>query len=179
MRLLMLCGFLLVLSSCRKDVSQLPDETENGSNTFGAKVNGVNWAPSGFGVVPTAPVLEAWFTDGGNSLVINARNFSRSPAETEFEILVRNINSTGTYPLNESTAKYPNHTSSYGYYIERRFTPREEWITNAAAGGRVIITRFDRNARVVSGTFEFNASHTNNTSAPLTVTEGRFDVVYQ
>lgn len=175
-----LFSFILIttLISCKKDIDELPDATQTGANTFGARVNGTFWMPQGFGVVPTTPTLEANFA-GSNSIRINARNFGSSPTETEMEIILFNITGPGTFLLNQNTAKYPNHSSSYGYYVERRFTPKYEWITSATHTGRVDVTRYDKTARVISGTFEFTAKEISDGTSPLLVTEGRFDLPIQ
>lgn len=166
------------LFACQKDVDELPEASQTGTNTFGARINGNFWMPQGFGVVPTTPILEANFA-GSNSIRINARNFGSSPTETEMEIILFNITGPGTYLLNQTTAKYPNHSASYGYYVERRFTPKYEWITSATHTGRVDVTRYDKTAKIISGTFEFSAKEMSDATSPLSVTEGRFDLPIQ
>jgi len=167
----------LFLSSCKKDIENLPEPTQTGANTFGAKINGENWGPLKGGIVPTAPILEARFGNG-TSIFINARNFSRSPRESEMEIYVDNVTGPGTYSFNQNTAPFPNHTASYAYYVKRNFTVEDEWITSTAATGQITITRFDVDGRVVSGTFQF-AANARFGSAPINVSEGRFDVTIQ
>ena len=169
---------VLLLASCKKEVDELPAPTDTGSNTFGLKLDGEFWVPQKFGIVPTAPILEARYT-GTGGLFINARNFASSPTETEFEIYLQNVTGPGNYPLNQLTYKYPNQQASYGYYIKRRLMPLNEWITSDRFTGNVSITKFDRSANIVSGTFEFTAGSIDSTAAPITVTEGRFDVKIQ
>lgn len=164
-------------SSCKKEIENLPDATQSGAGTFGAKVNGENWGPLKAGIVPTAPLLEARFA-AGNSVVINARNFSRTPIETEMEIYLKGVTGPGTYQLNQTTNAYPNQSASYAYYVKRNLNIEDEWITSTAATGEVVITRFDTASRILAGTFRFTANAKYG-SAPLTVTEGRFDVKVQ
>ena len=171
--LLTFLSFWLV--SCKKNVDELPPATETGANTFGAKVNGEFWVPQGFGIMPTAPILEARFTPG-NNLFINARNFGSSSTETEFEIYLQGVNAPGTYLLNANTAKYPNQSANYAYYIKRRFTPKNEWMTTASYTGVVNITKVDIPNKIVSGTFQFTGINLDGPSEPLNVTEGRFDI---
>ena len=177
-KLLVICAALLVLAGCKKDIDELPEATQTGANTFGAKLDGALWVPQKFGIAPTAPLLEARYT-GTNSIFINARNFSSSPTETEFEIYIRNIPGPGTYPLNQDTDHYPNESASYGYFIKRKLMPLNEWITTSGQTGSVTITRFDTVNHIISGTFEFRAASTDDTAAPISVTEGRFDVKIQ
>ncbi len=172
---LVLLFSVLLLTRCSKDISELPAPTQTGANTFGAKVNGEMWVPQGFGIVPASNILEARYAFN-NSVFINARNFSSSPTETEFEISIQNITGPGTYLLNQNTGIYPSNTSSYGYFVRRKFSPINHWITNNQYSGRVEITRYDVTNNIISGTFEFNAINMSNDPEPLTVTEGRFDV---
>lgn len=168
-------GAIVVLFfSCSKEVTELPPPTETGANTFGCKVNGEFWVPAGFGVVPTAPILEARFMPG-RDFIINARNFSKSPTETEFEIFIKAVRDTGVYYLN-TTVSYPTQASNYAYYVKRKVTPLNEWITSSQYTGSVTITRCDTINHIVSGMFQFNAINMYNDPASLTVTEGRFDV---
>jgi Family of unknown function (DUF6252) len=167
----------VLFSACKKEIKNLPDETQTGAGTFGAKVNGENWGPLGAGILPTAPVLEARFA-GDNSVFINARNFSRTPIETEMEIFLKNIPGPGTILLNQATEAYPNQSASYAYYVKRNVNLEDYWITGSAATGEVNVTKFDMANHIISGTFQFTAN-AHYGSAPLTVTEGRFDVKIQ
>jgi hypothetical protein len=158
----------------KKKLSNLPEPTQTGANTFGAKLNGENWGPLTAGIIPTLPILEARFS-GDSSVVINARNFSRTPTETEMEIYLNHVSAPGTYKLNQVTAAYPNQTASYAHYVKRKITIEDEWITNAENGGEVEVTKIDWENKIISGTFNFTAKPLYN-SGLLTVTEGRFDV---
>ena len=169
---------VLTLASCKKEITELPEATETGANTFGAKLDGTFWGPRKFGIAPTTPILEARFSIN-NSVYINARDFSSSPTETEFEIYLQNVTGPGTIFLNQNTGNYPNNNASYAYYIKRKFMPLNEWITSTQYTGVVNVTRFDVVNRIVSGTFEFMAGSTDGTAAPINVTEGRFDVKVQ
>ncbi len=175
-KILISCLSVALLASCKKEVTELPGATQTGANTFGAKVNGVFWAPQGFGPFPANDILEARMS--GHDIVINARNFSSSPNETEFQLTIFNVFAPGTYLLN-SDVIHPNGAASYGYYVKRNFTPDNEWLTSSTYTGRVIITRIDDVNMIVSGTFEFNALNIYNAPEPITVTEGRFDLKIQ
>lgn len=167
--------FLLLLTACEKDAEELPEATQTGANTFGARLDGALWTPQHFTSLGSSTILEALYTGSGD-LLINARNFKSSPNETEFEIFIKNIAGPGTYPLNQPTAKYPLQSASYGYYIKRKFMPLNEWMTNATYPGSITISRIDTAAGVVSGTFAFNAACIDSSAGPITVTEGRFDI---
>lgn len=168
---------LVGFASCKKEIKTLPDETQTGAGTFGAKINGENWGPLKAGILPTAPILEASFA-GNNSVIIHARNFSRTPIETEMEIFLKNVTAPGIYPLNQTTSKSPNQSASYAYYVKRNLNVEDEWITGSAATGQVEVTKIDTANRIIAGTFQFTANAKYG-SAPITVTEGRFDVKIQ
>lgn len=173
--LLFLSFVIVFFSSCSKEITELPPATQTGANTFGCSVDGKFWAPAGFGIIPTAPILEARFMPG-KDFIINARNFSHSPNETEFEIFIKSVTAPGTYLLNSVTAKYPSQNANYAYYVKRKFTPQNEWITSDQYTGSVTITRCDTINHIVSGTFEFSAINLYNSPQPLSVADGRFDV---
>ena len=169
----LLIGFLV--NSCVKEITELPPATQTGANTFGCKVDGAFWVPSGFGIIPTASKLEARMLPD-NTLIINARNFSKSPTETEFEIQIRNVTAPGEYLLNRNTG-YPPTGVNYAYYVRRKFNPLNEWITNTRNTGKVIITKAESGSNeIVSGTFEFNAISIYDSINVVHITEGRFDV---
>jgi len=161
---------------CKKEVSELPPATQTGANTFGLKIDGQFWVPAGFGIVPTAPTLEAHFI--GNDLRINARNFSSSPTETEFELFITGVTEPGIYLLN-TTVGYPSSAASYAYYVHRKLTPDNEWMTSTQYTGSVTVSKIDTVNKFVSGTFEFQAINLYNTPQPVSITEGRFDVKTQ
>ena len=173
--ILALAVLALLFSSCKKNVDALPAATQTGANTFGAKVDGKLWVPQGFGAFPANDILEARMS--GHDIVINARNFSSSPNETEFQLTIYNVTAPGTYLFNTNVT-HPNGAASYGYYVKRNITPQNEWLTSSIYTGQVNITRIDDVNMIVSGTFEFNAGSIYN-SEVLHVTEGRFDVKIQ
>jgi hypothetical protein len=162
-----------VLFSCKKEIKELPANTQTGANTFGAKINGEFWTPQGFGPIPANDILEAAAL--GDDIRIYARNFASSPNETEFAFYIQNVLAPGTYSLN-TTAAHPTTATSYAYYVKRRLTPISEWVTSPSKTGSVTITKIDRVAKIVSGTFEFTATPLVSGDAPLVVTEGRFDI---
>gem|GEM_PF-2146744 len=167
-----------MLFGCRKEVKELAPETATGAGTFGANVNGTLWAPLGFGIVPTAPLIEASF-GGGDDYFINARNFSCSPNESEFEFFLKDVKGPGTYLLNQNTQIRPSHRASYAYYVERRGRPLREWITSQQTPGTVVITRVDKSNRILAGTFRLRMKPLSGDGGIIEVTDGRFDVRIQ
>ena len=175
-KLLIICISAFILFSCKKKVDELPPATQTGANTFGAKVNGEFWVPQGFGALPANDILEARRT--GQDLIINARNFASSPNESEFILYVQNVTTTGVYPMNTNIV-HPSWDASYAYYVKRRLTPENEWVTSATSTGSVTITRIDTVNGIASGTFQFNMLNIDGAPQPVSVTDGRFDVRLQ
>ncbi|HEX4876356.1 MAG TPA: DUF6252 family protein, partial [Chitinophagaceae bacterium] len=135
--------------------------------------NGEIWVPQGFGPFPANNLLEV--RKLGPNMYIHARNFSRSPKETEFEFFLMDVTGPGVYRLN-STSSYPTQAVSYGYYVKRNLTPTNEFMTSATHTGTVTITKLDTVNFIVSGTFQFTASDISGSDPPITVSEGRFDI---
>jgi hypothetical protein len=173
----LILSFILItaISSCNKTISELPAASETGANTFGATVDGNFWSPQGFAGLPAANKLVARYL--GTTFFLKAQNFASSPTETEFDITVVNMTSTGTYPLN-ADASHPNYNNSYGYYVKRNLSPINEWITSTSHTGSVTISKLDLANHIISGTFQFSAGELTNPASVLNVTDGRFDVKY-
>lgn len=163
-------ALLLFFSSCKKNISELPEAPGNGSEVFGASINGKLWVPQKFGIMPSAQILEAHY-EPENSVVINARNFASSPNESEFELRIKNIAGPGIYMLG-------GDSGNSAYYVERKITPKDEWKTNQQYTGSVTITVNDRTNKIIAGSFQFQAASLYGRD-PITVTDGRFDVKVQ
>ena len=161
---------VVLLASCKKKISELPDAPGTGSETFGAEVNGKLWVPQKFGIMPFAQILEANY-EPNNSVVIHARNFASSPKESEFEFRLKNITVPGVYILG-------GDSGNSAYYVERKFTPTDAWKTDAQHTGTITIAVNDKTYRIIAGTFQFEAASLYG-RAPLTVTSGRFDLKVQ
>ena len=163
-----------LLAACKKKIEDLPPATQTGSNSFGAKVDGALWVPQGFGSFPANDILHSQLFPSGD-LRIQAKNFSSSPNETEFDMFITGITGPGTYLLNNNVS-YPSLSASFGYFVKRNLTPSNEWMTSSSVTGSVTITKFDAAHHIVAGTFQFNAASLYTPSQILSVTEGRFDL---
>lgn len=174
-----LLSSLLIFAGCKKSVDSLPEATQTGANTFGLNLDGKFWVPQKFAGI-NAPTLEAQLSGANvNALLITAQNFASEPTESEFQLYIKNITGTGTYQLNQNTDILPNAAGSYAYYVKRKINPLNEWITNTQYTGSVTITKWDLPNMIVSGTFEFKAGSMDSSAAPITVTDGRFDIKLQ
>lgn len=176
--ILLLLSSFIILAGCKKSVDSLPEATQTGANTFGLKLDGQFWVPQKFAGI-NAPILTAQLTGANqNDLIVTAQNFASEPTETEFKLYIKNITGAGTYQFNQNT-DINNGASSYAYYVKRRINPLNEWITSNQYTGSVTITKWDLPNMIVSGTFEFKAGSMDSSAAPITVTDGRFDIKLQ
>lgn len=176
---ILLGGFslLVFLSACNKAVDELPPATATGSNTFGAKIDGENWAPARFGIVPANNLLEAYWSST-ESIIITARNFSATPTETILELQISGLNDhQSTYLLNQNVTR-PTQLG-YANFLKNKITPLDEWQTSSVHTGSVTITKWDKVNHILAGTFEFKAGSLQNAGQSISVTDGRFDVKYQ
>lgn len=175
----LLLSSFIISAGCKKSVDSLPEATQTGANTFGLKLDGQYWIPQNFAGI-NSPILSAQLSGANqNNLMLRAQNFASEPTETEFQLYIKNITGTGTYELNQNTDINPNAAGNYAYYVKRKINPLNEWITSSQYTGSVTITKWDLSNMIVSGTFEFKAGSMDSSAAPITVTDGRFDIKLQ
>lgn len=144
---------LFVFYSCNEDTSidttVMPEETTKGANTFGCLVDGWLYVGGRYNNYTYDPLWGEW---GGNQSIL----FNYYPSEELMEVQVKvkedlfikfNIEN----PQHGATVRFYDATFG-GEYLEE---------------GKVTITRFDKDANIISGRFEGGR-----------ITHGRFDVVY-
>lgn len=175
---------LLALGACKKKEVypelRLPAATQSGANTAGAKIDGKVWVPET--TLFVGPAISASYQRSGSKRTLRL-DFSRVPAaesspfnETSFLFYVPDVRSTGTVSLNQTAQPmFPSLTPAYATFEYAKPSPGREFITGPDASGQLTITRLDTVARIVAGTFEFQARETRGTGT-VTVSEGRFDV---
>ena len=198
----LLLGSLLGLTQCLllpDDVSmpedKMPAATQTGANTAGCIVDGLTWVPRREGFLfggNYSPIDVQWGKVGGGRhplellLVKNIDDVTQVHGETSLKLYLPDITQPGTFildqPGNPSVVNGPN---AYGVFSFNKPSPDQVLLTGPGAPGRLVVTRLDTSAHVVSGTFEFtpiqgNGGLTGNgTPIPggktARITEGRFD----
>jgi hypothetical protein len=173
-----LIAIIVFITSCKKSVDPLPSETATGANTFGCKINGVAYIPSGGD--PSSgiyPISGGPYADpvGNRGLYIQTIS-----GKQDLDLYLKNATDTGMYLLNKTAT--PLHISvlseSYACYGETGLgISNNYFVTNPTSTGIIKITRFDRTARIVAGTFSFTAYNA-ITKTTVVVTDGRFDRKY-
>jgi hypothetical protein len=164
---------LFIQSSCKKE--KLPPETAIGANTFGCRVNGEIFMPSGGDASwGWYPVEGGAFQDVDGNVGLYIRTVS---GNTKFiDLYIKKVTSTGIYNLNFNTAPFPIavRAENYGYYgIKDNSGNYSDFVTSTQYTGWVNL-KFKAN-RIYAGTFEFTA-YNQKTGETVTITDGRFDV---
>ncbi len=164
--------YSLLFFSCQKE--KLPKPTQEGKNTFGCKINGKNWVPSGGGGFSGIKPVDGGFFENINTIYIRAYSKDES-----VQLYLRDVFNIGEYSLSSNTIPMPDNLDpkSYGLYSVRKDNATSTYITNTMHAGKVIISNRDTVNKIISGTFEFTAVNSNGKT--VKITDGRFDVKKQ
>ena len=159
-----IAAFLLVhLFSCEQE-EVLPHATQEGKNTFGCLINGDVWVPKGYNGTPK---LDLSYDPGyaGGALNLNAYRISGENREY-LTIFASEVKSKGVYELvdTDSAAAIFRISGRCSYDLD----------DNVERTGKLIITNFDLDKAIISGTFEFTLAKPGCDT--IRVTEGRFDM---
>lgn len=174
--LLLLLTITLTLSCCKKDddqstnpIDQLPPATQTGEQTFGCLINGEAFVPPSFG--NNAPGAFYQFVDGAYTLSIYG-SISGGPNLKSINIgcldmpLIQETN----YTLRERITN--NYFGSYNIGGGITYSGR----SSTEYPGTLVITNFDPENFIISGTFEFTVL--DNDGSEINITNGRFDMNY-
>ena len=167
---------LLLLTTCQK--YKLPPETQEGKNTFGCKINGKNWVPTG----------KSGSFSGGRLSAVNGEFRRLYPSTTldfdlyiqaykdeeSVELFARSVTEPGTYPLKFLTETKPNAVRPLNYGVVR-YDRQTEYVSTNTYTGSITVVWADTPNKILSGTFEFTAVNRTNPSQTIRVTNGRFD----
>ena len=198
----LLLGSLLGLTQCLllpDDVSmpedKLPAATQTGANTAGCIVDGLTWVPRETGIMfggNSSPIIVHWGKVRGGQhplslvLIKNIDDVTHVHGETHLSLYLPDITRPGTFALDQAgNPSVVNGPTAYGLFSFNKPSPDQVLLTGPGAPGRLVVTRLDTVARIVSGTFEFTPVEGsggltgNGTPIPggktVRVTQGRFD----
>lgn len=157
---------LLLLTQCKKadPESALPPETQTGANTFGCLLNGQPWTPQGNDGTAN---YTSYLDKDANGDIFDIHTYQISQRQS-MVLYVTRIKGIGTYSFRSpqrSRASFDNQIA--GCYWSSRDS------ATTYRRGTLTITRLDRSAGVVSGTFAFTLYQPGCDS--VRVTQGRFD----
>lgn len=175
-KLILLLLTTFTLSCCNDDdkpkteLEKLPPATQTGAQTFGCLIDGKAFVPPKFG--SNAPNAFYQFVDGAYTLGINASTGGG------FELKSINIGCLDM-PLITLDSYNLREFISGNYFGEYREAAGFKFDGSSFSQnpGSLIITRFDSENFIISGTFSFKAKDL-NTGAIVEITEGRFDMNY-
>ena len=170
--------------------SNLPALTTEGKNTFGCKIDGVNFLPKQkvIGTPYYIPELRAVYVYdkyyfNGYHLSINAINFVLDKnIHIEMTATETPLEQGKTYPITlNQEGNINGYYEYYGKSVENGdgtgFTPYYKYYTNNEFDGELEIVKLDTENKIISGRFWFHCQEI-NTNEIVKITEGRFDIKY-
>lgn len=163
---------LLLLAQCKKadpdPVSALPPETQTGAGTFGCLLNGQPWTPLGNNGYSNYSVSYDSTYRKGTLNVGCYRYIGKGANDVQIiGFASDSVQGTGTYPLT-----VPKRQEGIFKDLTRnicQFPGGDPYYRR----GKLTITRLDKQAGVISGTFAFTLWQPSCDS--VRITQGRFD----
>jgi hypothetical protein len=161
---------LLLLTQCKKDdpTSSLPPATQTGANTFGCLVNGQPWTPLGYSGFANYQVSYDPTYANGTLNVSCYRYLGDGATDVQFVgFYLDSLQTAGTYSLT-----IPGHREGIFEDLTRstcQFKGSDPYYRR----GQIVITRLDKRAGFISGTFAFTLYKPGCDS--VRITQGRFD----
>lgn len=147
----------------------LPEATQKGANTAGCKVDGKVWVVSRNYIPKIGGGGTYVEKNGGYEIVrLNVRKVFDEGSQLYIKIYTDSVKINKKYIFIENDSMA---FSNRAMYIPEFFG--EGYL---ATKGHMIITHLDRDKKVVSGTFEFEAK--NREGRIIKITQGRFDKRY-
>ena len=175
---------LLTLTQCSKCTRDdptpadparlLPPATQTGANTFGCLLNGQAYTPQGRVGLGANFAVDYDPTFNGGDLIVRTYRGDGQGGNVAIDLHCVPIPGTGTYSLN-----LPGGVGGASYTNSRDPSLCGEIFTDASISyrrGVLTITRLDRTARVVAGTFELKFVRAGCDTIRLT--QGRFDAKF-
>ncbi|TAE42968.1 MAG: hypothetical protein EAZ51_05485, partial [Sphingobacteriales bacterium] len=166
--LLLLFSLLMLSASCKKEkaknpIDDLPPATQTGANTFGCLINGEIWKPKA-GLLSRVLYYDYERYNNEDFLRISAIRVISDVNKMKLTIGIVGINKNGKYSVTDGNynVNYSDTKSGCDYYDDKDLS------------GTLIITRYDLQAGIISGTFNFKLEKTG--CPTIIATEGRFDL---
>lgn len=169
--------------SCSEEEYKLPDETQQGEDTFGMLVDGNPWQPYYPGLIPGAsdrsPEIFYYNTGYNNTglLYFEAKNYD---IDQSIYFSVSNVYSTGTYQADLNLFKLITDSLNFHCDDTSRFETNYNYVCDSSyflqnpSKSFIKITHFDTTEKIVSGRFEMELVN-EEMEDTIKITEGRFD----
>ncbi len=163
---------LIICHGCEDDPipESLPENSENGANTFGCLINEEIYIPDIRRMVccegQAVPMI-VQFNEIPNGVfdvsTIRVVDDNDNVNDAEVSFLIDSIDLEGEYKINWGTVKFENV-----YYR-----------VDSTMKSLVTFLKIDIEDKIISGTFEFSAYDWDNPSDTVEITDGRFDLKYE
>lgn len=178
----------LTLTGCMQEgplpALVLPEATQTGQNTAGARVDGAIWRAAQEQLFAGQATQVSYFKSAvtGYQLAISLNRVpiaKNAPFDqTSIDFYVPDIRTPGTVVLSQpANPRLTTSNPAYATFTNAKLSPSQQYITGPTATGQLMVTRLDTVARIVAGTFEFTAQEA-GTASTVRITEGRFDLSY-
>jgi hypothetical protein len=177
--LMFLISLTLIAPSCKKAANNnpgLPPATQKGSNTMGARINGVIWV-KGACISCIGGQTGLSVTGNNGTFRIYGEAPNSSGGKTSIIFFMRGVTHTGDYPLTKDVLN--SSTVSDGELSIDKDNTTLIYKTDDTHLGTVTITKLDPSNHIVSGVFSFDAINQKDINDTTHITEGRFDAIYQ
>jgi hypothetical protein len=159
---------------------KLPPPTQEGLNTVGCRINGVPFVRSrGFSIYPEKDPLQASYDFRRKIFQIIARRFNLKENDgwiTTVVLLGSTFDKEGVYDIESGPLGLSDTSSVCGDFSYGQSSSYYDKLFHVIRG-RMNITRFDRELKIVAGTFEYDA-YSKKCRDTVRITEGRFDVKF-
>jgi hypothetical protein len=174
--MLFLIVTLFCFVRCKKekiDSNGLPPATQEGKNTLGFLLNGQPWTPQGFSGTGNLSIDYDEGINNGILGIVAYRTISASD-KTQFILgIVDSINSK-TAPFTLLIKKKSIAALSYS---NKNYCDINHSDTTIYESGKITITKLDRTARVIAGTFG-GVLFKQMCGDTIKISDGRFDIRY-
>jgi hypothetical protein len=181
--LLVLIATLTQCSSCKENVNpELPPETQTGAGTFACLVNGEVWRyndPTGISLKPTTDLVFNPLDHEGRLDIYGLRYDDKNISTDQIGLGADSLTI-------RSIAKVDSQNNEMGlFYTNSKLSKCNDFFTkvqidsskNFYRQGKVVITKLDLQAKIISGRFDCKIFQTGCDT--LKITEGRFDFKYK
>ena len=173
--------FTILLINCSNNDPEdhLPPITQTGANTFGCLIDGELLIPrNGTGTIYGADRGMVLWASG------NTQNYDyqeitvhdyKSDTRGRMDIHLINLhqNGEGSFSIKESNCYNQNNANST---INIRCRYNGIWYCSIENSGVLMITRYDYENHIISGTFSFTAQNSEDPTDIIEITKGRFDI---
>ena len=178
------------LTHCNKttvDPNGLPPETQTGAGTFACKINGVVWKykdpdPKW---LSTNPKTRWSFDPNRLSGFLEIYGWKYSDGKNSDDYLVLAADSLLLFKEKAIRHFFANYGVSFTNFLAKKgecanfnSSGVNDTTKNFNSSGKLIISRLDQNAKIISGTFSCDI-YQSGCGDTLKITDGRFDIKYQ